>query len=55
MSMGCDDVSELRPPTSLLFIPQVVYKYGEPRWNDIGRGNQNNSEKNLSQCHGTAV
>jgi hypothetical protein len=44
-------VSDLRPPTDLLFFLQVVYKCGEPRWNDIHRGEQNNSEKSLSQCH----
>jgi hypothetical protein len=36
--MGSDDVSELRPPTGLLFIPQVIYEYGEQWWNDICRG-----------------
>jgi hypothetical protein len=29
----------------LLFIPQVMYDYGEPQWNDIDRGNLKNSEK----------
>jgi hypothetical protein len=38
MSMEWDYVSELRPPTSLLFIPQVIYEHGELRWNDVGRG-----------------
>jgi hypothetical protein len=38
MSMGRDYVSELRPPTSLLFIPQVIYEHGEPWWNDVDRG-----------------
>jgi hypothetical protein len=38
MSMGQDYVSELRPPTGLLFIPQVIYEHGEPWWNDISRG-----------------
>jgi hypothetical protein len=37
MSMGWDYVSELRPPTGLLFVPQVIYEYGEPRWNEIDR------------------
>jgi hypothetical protein len=49
--MGWDYVSELRPPTDLLFIPQVMYEYGEPRWNDTDRGKPKNSEENLSQCH----
>jgi hypothetical protein len=35
--MGWDDASELRTPTGLLFIPQVTYEYGEPRWNDTDR------------------
>jgi hypothetical protein len=35
MSMGRDYISELRPPTGLLFIPQVIYEHGEPWWNDI--------------------
>jgi hypothetical protein len=30
--MGRDYVSELRPPTGLLFIP-----HGEPWWNDIDK------------------
>jgi hypothetical protein len=45
MSMGWDHVSELRPPTGLLFIPQMMYEYGDPRWNDIDRGKPKNSEK----------
>jgi hypothetical protein len=51
MSMGWDDVSELRPQTGLLFIPQVIYENGEPRWNDIDRVKAKNSDKNMSQCH----
>jgi hypothetical protein len=50
MSMGWDYVSELRPPTGLLFIPQMIYEYGQPWWNDID-GKQNNSGRNLSHCH----
>jgi hypothetical protein len=38
MSMGFDYVSELRPPTGLLFIPQVIYEHGDPWWNKIDRG-----------------
>jgi hypothetical protein len=45
MSMGWNYVSELRLPTGLLFIPQVIFKYGEPRWN-IDREKPRNSEKN---------
>jgi hypothetical protein len=37
MSMRSDYVSELRPPTSLLFISHVIYEYREPWWNDIDR------------------
>jgi hypothetical protein len=44
-------ISELRPPTDLLFFPKVIYEYGEPRWNDTDRGKPKNSEKTLSQCH----
>jgi hypothetical protein len=32
-----DYVSELRPPTGLLFVSQVIYEHGELRWNDIDR------------------
>jgi hypothetical protein len=34
MSMGWNYVSELRPPTGLLFILQMIYEHGEPWWND---------------------
>jgi hypothetical protein len=34
-----------------LFIPQVTYEYGEPRWNDIDREKPKKSDKNLTQCH----
>jgi hypothetical protein len=46
-----DYVSELRPATGLLFIPQVIYEYGKPRWNDTDRGNPKKPEKKLSHCH----
>jgi hypothetical protein len=32
-----DEVSELWPPTSLLFILHVIHEHGEPRWKDIDR------------------
>jgi hypothetical protein len=48
MSMGWDYVSELQPPTGLLFKPQVIHKHGEPWWNNTDRGKMKNSEKNLS-------
>jgi hypothetical protein len=51
VSMGWDDGCELRPLTCSLFIPQVIYEYGRPRWNDIDRLKPKNSEKNLSQYH----
>jgi hypothetical protein len=38
MTTGRGYVSELRPPTGLLFIPKVIYEYVEPWWNDIYRG-----------------
>jgi hypothetical protein len=37
-SVGWDHVSELRPPTGLLFVPQMVYEHGEPWWNAINGG-----------------
>jgi hypothetical protein len=41
MSTGWDYVSELRPPTGLLFISpdDSLYEHGEPWWDDIDRGN----------------
>jgi hypothetical protein len=50
MSMGWDHVSELRPPTGLLFIPHMIHEYGEPRWN-IYRSKAKNSDKSLFQWH----
>lgn len=44
MSMGWEDVSELRPLGGLVFIPQI-YDYGEARCNGTDRG------KPKSQCH----
>jgi hypothetical protein len=37
MSIGREDVSELRPPTGQFFIPQMTYWYEEPWWKDIDR------------------
>jgi hypothetical protein len=51
MSVGQDFVSELQLPMVLLFIPKMIYGYGEQQWNSIDRGKPKNSEKNLSQCH----
>jgi hypothetical protein len=47
MSMGWDYISELRPPTGLLFILQVIPEHGEPWWNDIDRGNYRPIVSNL--------
>jgi hypothetical protein len=52
MSMGETlSVSELRTPTGILFISQIIHEYGQPWWNDIDRIKPKNSEKNLSQFH----
>jgi hypothetical protein len=40
--MRRDYVSELLPPTGVLFIPQMIYEYGEVGWNDTYRGKQKN-------------
>jgi hypothetical protein len=40
LSMGWGCVSELQLLTGLLSITQTMYKYGEPRWNDIDRGSR---------------
>jgi hypothetical protein len=50
MSMGRGYVSELRPPTGVLFITQVVYESGERRSNNINIGKPKNSKKNRPQC-----
>jgi hypothetical protein len=41
-------VYELRPPTGLFFILQVIRDCGEPRWNDIDGIKPKNSENKLS-------
>jgi hypothetical protein len=56
MSMGLDNVTELRPATGLLFFSQMIYEYGatvESYWwgNQRTQGKLKNSEKNLSQYH----
>jgi hypothetical protein len=35
--MEWDYVSEMRSPTGILFIPQVIYEHGESWWNNIIR------------------
>jgi hypothetical protein len=37
LSMASDEVSELQPPTGLLFVPPMIFGYGEPRWNNVDR------------------
>jgi hypothetical protein len=49
--MGWDYVSAMLPLTDRLFIPQMIYEYGERRWNDTDRGKEKTSVKNLSQRH----
>jgi hypothetical protein len=49
--MGSDYVSELLPLVDILFIPQMIYEFGEPWWNDIDREKPKKSEENLPQCH----
>jgi hypothetical protein len=48
--MEWDYVSELLQLTDMLFIPQMIYEYGERRWTDIDSGKLKNSEKGLSHC-----
>jgi hypothetical protein len=50
MSMGWDYFSELRPPTGLLFIPQMIFDYRKRRWNDMDRRKAKKSKRNLPQC-----
>jgi hypothetical protein len=45
MSMAWDYVSELPPPTGIVFIPEVIYDWGGPRWNGIDRENSRNRRK----------
>jgi hypothetical protein len=49
--MGRDYVSELLPLTDTLFISQMIYEYGERRWNDTDRKKTEELRKNLSQYH----
>jgi hypothetical protein len=42
MSIERDYVSELQPPTDLLFIPQMTDEYREQWWNNIDRRKPNN-------------
>jgi hypothetical protein len=49
--MGWNYIYELHPSTGVLFIPQIIYECGDPRWNDADSGKSNKSEKNQPQCH----
>jgi hypothetical protein len=44
-STGWGYVSELRPPTGPLFILQMIYGYGERRWNDVDTENRTTPRK----------
>jgi hypothetical protein len=44
MSMVWENVPEMRQPAG----PQMIYDYGEPRWNDTDGRIQ---KENLSHCH----
>jgi hypothetical protein len=37
MLVGRDYVSELRPPTGLLFIPRVMCEHGQQLWDNIDK------------------
>jgi hypothetical protein len=39
----------------LLFIPLMIYEYGEPWWNYIDRGKLKNSEKTYPSATSTAA
>jgi hypothetical protein len=41
------DVSELLPLTDILFIPQMIYEYGEWRWNDFDEKTKELWEKHV--------
>jgi hypothetical protein len=53
MSMGWAYVSELHPPKGLLFIPQIIYEYGEPRWNNIVWRKPKKSDRKLFTTNST--
>jgi hypothetical protein len=37
LSEGWDYVSEMRPPSGLLLMAQMMYEHGDARWNSIDR------------------
>jgi hypothetical protein len=45
ISMGRDYVSELLPQKDLLFNPQMIHEYGEPRWKEIDGRKEKLGEK----------
>jgi hypothetical protein len=45
MFMRREIVSEMQPPTGLLFVPQMIYEYGEPWWNNIARKTEEVGDK----------
>jgi hypothetical protein len=47
--MGWDYVSELRPQTGLLFIPQVIYEHQEPWY--VQKKTNNSSSRVLCQSY----
>jgi hypothetical protein len=47
ISMGWDDVSELRRQASLLFISQLIHDYEEPWRSDIDRQTEDVGEKSV--------
>jgi hypothetical protein len=51
MLLRWDKVSKLRPTVVLLFILQVMYKYGEPRRNDIDRRNRKTREQLVQELY----
>jgi hypothetical protein len=48
---GSDYVSELQPPTGLLFIRPVIYEHGVPWMNDIERRTPDSSTRALWQFY----
>jgi hypothetical protein len=44
-SMWWDYFSELWSITGLLFIPQMMYESGQPRWKDVDRGTEEPGEQ----------
>jgi hypothetical protein len=47
ISMWWYYVTDMRPPTGLLFAPQIVHEYGEQRWNYTDRENWRTRRKRV--------